>query len=220
MQLTKRVWAKNLRMALGLEPLEMHALMTQLIVLYEDLRIELKAASDFSDTSDEGNYRRTYFIRRTTGTLVEIEGALHRLNMSADFKALKRTWSTEHLNDWNNAVQAFAGWHQELRDLRNAFGGHFSYDAALYGIQNVHQDTVGFMRYELAEGKPKTTFLFAADIVATALGKDKGTQQYRDYIRSVFEHLLERFKHATHVIHLVQRYYLIFRFGEPPEQRR
>ena len=71
MQLTMHVWAKNLRMALGMEPLEMHALMAQLVVLYEDLRIELKAASDFSDTSLEGNYRRNYFIRRTTGTLVE-----------------------------------------------------------------------------------------------------------------------------------------------------
>lgn len=210
-----RLWTKNLRMALGTEPLEMHALMAQLVVLYEDLRIELKAAEDASSGTDEDNYRRTYFIRRTTGTLVEIEGALHRLNMSKEFKVLKKTWSAEHLKEWDRAIKAFASWHDQLNDLRNAFGGHFSYAAARYAIENVQQDTVGFMRVELKDNSAKTTFLFAADIVATALAKDKAPgQKYAEYIRYVFEHLVDRFKHATHAIHLIQRYYLIFRFGE------
>jgi ATP/maltotriose-dependent transcriptional regulator MalT len=101
MKLTMRMWSRNLRMALGMEPVEMHALMAQLSVLYEDLRIELEAAELANGMTDEQNYRRNYYIRRTTGTLVEIQGALHRLNMNKEFKTLKKKWSKQHLKEWN-----------------------------------------------------------------------------------------------------------------------
>jgi hypothetical protein len=48
MQLVKVLWSRNLRTALGLDPIHMHALMAQLAVLYEDLRIELFSATDYS----------------------------------------------------------------------------------------------------------------------------------------------------------------------------
>ncbi|MDA1184244.1 MAG: transposase [Acidobacteria bacterium] len=32
--------------------------------------------------------------------------------------------------------------------------------------------------------------------------------------------VLDGCHHATHAIHLIQRYYLMFRFGEPPEKKR
>ena len=218
MQLVKKVWAKNLRIALGLPPLEMHALMARLAVLYEDLRIELAAASEESLPRMDVNepiYRKLYFIRRSIATLLEIDSAVHTLNMSKDFRDVRRTWSKEHLRDWQKAIKAFSKWHSELNTLRNAIGGHFSKEASEYAVQNVHQDTAGFLIYDLVDGRPITKFVFAGELAAAALGKDRGDKPFKDYLREVFEMLLERFQHAAHMMHLIARYYLIFRFGEP-----
>jgi hypothetical protein len=68
--------------------------LARLSVLYEDLRIET-----FAITSDEeeikrldglsARYRINYFLRRSIATLLEFEGALHKLSRTSEYKATR-----------------------------------------------------------------------------------------------------------------------------------
>lgn len=218
MPVTRKAWAKNLRIALGLPPLELHASIARLSVLYEDLRIELAAAAEPSLPALDYNsdsYRRNYFMRRAMATLLEMDGALRVLNGNDDFEKIRDLWSATYRKEWHAAITAFEKRHEELKAIRNAIGGHFSHKAALYAIQNVHQDTVGLLVLDMVNGKLRSRLEFAGDYAATAHGKDKGDLPFKEHVEHMLEMLVELFGHATNSMHILTVYYIASRFGAP-----
>jgi hypothetical protein len=99
--------------------------LAQLSVLYEDLRIEtfaITASEEELKRLDElsSKYRIHYFLRRSIATLLEFEGALHKLSRTSEYKAsLRRTKDQELIKRVPDAIRFFQTHHKLLKSLRN-----------------------------------------------------------------------------------------------------
>ena len=119
------------------------ALLAQLSVLYEDLRIELTAITEDSmpkldvlDPEGEdvdhpertGAYRRHYFLRRSIATLNEFAVALRHLNEEQpEFKLISKSrgFNKEAEAIWSQAIEFFAVNEKLIKEIRHDVGGHF-----------------------------------------------------------------------------------------------
>ena len=136
----------------------------RLCVLYEDLRLEFRGSEldDIKELDRIGrDPRRFYFVRRTLATLVEIDGAMHKLNMNAEFKRIKKAMKADRRKLWDDAVKAFARHHDFLNEWRNDVGGHFHDGAASYAVDEIHQDTVGAVEFYRTSGGADVKMPFA-----------------------------------------------------------
>jgi hypothetical protein len=163
---------KRLKLVFNDPESSMQVQIARVCVFYEDLRIELLASAappgELKSLERAGaDYRRLYFLRRAVATLVEMDGAFHKLNMDPEFKALKRRFSRERLRQWTHAVKYFARIHEFLTNERNLYGGHFQDDAARFALQRLDPDHIGILEitFNTLEGTFNTVFKFALEFV-------------------------------------------------------
>jgi hypothetical protein len=91
-------------------------------VLYEDLKLEFEGASagHINGLDVTGiDYRRFYFLRRTTATLLEFRGAFLVLQQNASFKKLKHAFPPDREKAWSEAVGFPETNHAAPKNLRN-----------------------------------------------------------------------------------------------------
>lgn len=171
----KRLWA-----ALGLEPVDLHATLAQIAVLYEDLRLELTGfEKQFPDLQAIGeNYRRNYFVRRSIATLLEFSVALKMLDENPDWQLVKERFGLEPTAMWAAAMKYFKENHSYLKKIRDDFGGHFGFKAAKWAVQNLSKDAHGSIEIygKPTENKAGPKMHFASEFVSTAMCRHKPSQ--------------------------------------------
>ena len=217
-KVTSKLWVARLAKVFPKSDLDFSAQLVRLSVLYEDLKIEFEGASaELLDRLDGSGreYRRFYFLRRTTATLLEISGAFTKLGMNPAFKVLKCGFPSDRQKAWDGAVSFLQQNHATLNKLRNAVGGHFHDDAAKYGVENIHQDSVGTIEVHLTETKTGAgvRFKFALEFVALALMNDKpqGDDDLA-YIETLFTMLKDAVVHCSHAVQVLADEILLDRF--------
>ena len=89
---------------------EFGALLARMCVLYEDLRLEVYGgmAESIPDCDQiSAMYRKLYFLRRSTITLMEFRGTLQRLSQNEEFRTLQQEFSEEQTRRWTEANDFF-----------------------------------------------------------------------------------------------------------------
>ncbi|MGB0002453.1 MAG: hypothetical protein WBQ04_20210 [Candidatus Acidiferrales bacterium] len=191
-----------------------HARMARLCVLYEDLRIEVKATAErsipFLDVTCV-QYRENYFLRRSIATLVEFAEAIRLLDECVEFQPIKKTFPTELKDRWKGGVRFFREREQFFEKVRNDVGGHFGLPAALFAIEHREGEAV-----EAIESSAETTIRlpFATDLVATALTRHLDGSSAEEKFSGLFKDIETGFRHATDCTHCVVFGYLWERFGK------
>jgi hypothetical protein len=100
------------------------------------------------DCLDKG-YRVHYFLRRSIATVLEFRGALEKLSRTDEYKKAKKSTFDQNAPDSKNrqrdlyaqvskSLTFFNANHDLLKNLRNAVGGYFSYEAATAATENPH----------------------------------------------------------------------------------
>ncbi len=196
----------------------LHENIARLAVLYEDLRIELTAASQPSirklDKLDP-RYRRNYFLRKCIGTTVEFAEAIRFLDRSLEFKVVKARFSPEISRYWTDAVKFFRRNERILKAVRNDIGGHFGTHAAKYAVSNLDPDTMGKIEaIDIGGPRARIHLIFAGEIAAVASLRHltKGStpsQRFAGLLRM----LVVSFRHSTRCVHSIVACYLWERFG-------
>lgn len=196
----------------------LHENIARLAVLYEDLRIELTAASASSirklDRVDS-RYRRNYFLRKCIGTIVEFAEAIRLLDGSPEFKVIKSNFSTDILKYWTEGVKFFRKHERLLKSVRNDIGGHFGTNAAKYAVLNLDTETIGKIELiDIGGAKARIHLYFAGEIAAVAslqhLVKGRTpSQKFANLLRL----LVVSFRHSTRCVHSIVACYLWQRFG-------
>lgn len=210
---------RELRLVLPPSPGSLlHENIARLAVLYEDLRIELIAASTSSISKldrVDSRYRRNYFLRRCIGTTVEFAEAIRLLDRSPDFRVVRSNFSPVILKYWMDGVNFFRKHERLLRAVRNDIGGHFGTTAAKYAVSNLGADTVG--RIELLDiGGPKARIhlSFAGEIAAVASLRHLETGRTpSEKFAKLLRTLVVSFRHSTRCVHSIVACYLWERFG-------
>src|SRR5262245_36346940 len=126
MPVTYRIAVKRLKPIFDIPDSELGALLARLTVLYQDLRIELNGAVEDSISVLDGDgvrYRKFYFLRRSTITLVEFRGTLQRLVDCDEFAALRKAFDPEQEKRWVEANSFFGKHHKFMKSVRNDCGG-------------------------------------------------------------------------------------------------
>jgi hypothetical protein len=174
-----------------------HAFIAQLIVLYEDLRIELYGITEMDidklDSTDK-KYRVHYFLRRAIGTWCEFAEVIRLLDAQEDFGPIRRRFDALATRKWRKAVRFFRKYEHAMKAVRNDIGGHFGSKAARYAIENFTPGVTG--KFEIVRddlGRVGAHLYFAGEIVAVATfrtlpgGPDKqnSTAQFRNLLRIV-----------------------------------
>jgi hypothetical protein len=99
------------RMSSVLEHDELSALVARMSVLFEDLRIEYHAAqlADKIDVLDvlPSIYRKFYFLRRSTITLVEFMGSFQLLDQLREFQMFRAEFDETARQRWQAARDFF-----------------------------------------------------------------------------------------------------------------
>jgi hypothetical protein len=136
----------------------------QLLVLYEDLRIELYriTANDIGklDSTDQ-KYRRHYSVRRSIGTWSEFAQAIRLLDQLDEFRQIEQEFDAASLKKWDKAVRFFKKYEHFVKAVRNDIGGHFGPKAAKYAIANFRTDVQGkfeLTRYDTRGGGMRVYF--------------------------------------------------------------
>jgi hypothetical protein len=207
---------RELRRVLPPSPTSLlHENIARLAVLYEDLRIELTAASAHSirklDRMDP-RYRRNYFLRKCIGTTVEFAEAIRLLDRSRDFKIVKSNFSPQILKYWTEAVKFFRKNEPLLKAVRNDIGGHFGTNAAKYALSALDSDTMGKIEIIGIGGPVHLHFAGEIAVVASLRHLKKGrtpSQKFTNLLRM----LVVSFRHSTRCVHSVAACYLWDRFG-------
>jgi len=203
----------------------------RLCVLYEDLRIEVRAIAarsmarlDVLDSREQhegdrvriGRYRRYYFLRRSIGTVWEFAEGLRLLNGCVDFKMIEADFDPETKGSWNAAIAFFRDKEAFVKRVRNDIGGHFGSEAARFAVENLSKDAVGKLEVMTdADLQPTGPRLhFAAEIAACALGRHLSGTDVDAAIRHVIANVLvEAYHHAARCVQALVALYLWPKFG-------
>jgi hypothetical protein len=219
MPVTSRTSAKYLKPIFDTPDSELGPLIARLTVLYEDLRIELYGATDDSIPHLDGNttrYRKFYFLRRSTVTLVEFRGALHRLNECPEFQELRKRFDEEQEKRWVDANAFFGKHHAHLKAVRNHCGGHFPLSTTIKAVRETHPDTVGSMEIDFGKDGEhvRVYFKFALEFVGPAIvAEKKPGEDLESYAHRLFDVLWEAWLHVVKVMHAIAKATLVPRFG-------
>ncbi len=183
---------------------EMRVQLARVCVLYGDLLLEFRGTdAERLDAIDRWGVgvRQHYFIRRTLGTLSEMEGAVNQLNLNRAFKLSKRGWKKENLAWWDAAVRFFAKHHEFLKAWRNDVGGHFLDDAAEYAIDNMPKARVGAIEMEfLDNGGIEVHYKFAHELMLLGLTKNKDkADEFMTFYQTSMDWLASAVGHAFKV---------------------
>jgi hypothetical protein len=212
-----RSYHQSTAKALGVEPLAAHAEIARIAVLYEDLRIELTAASENEmpklDTIN-ARHRRTYFIRRAIATLREFGEAIRCLQGLPEFRGIRRSFEdSEAIRMWNDAVRFFKENADYLQNIRNDFGGHFSRSAATHAVKAIDPGIIGSIEISFKDGKANPKAFFVDALVDEAMLKRRGDRTREHYAGEMIAFAMAGFNHAFSCLHVLLLHYLIPRFG-------
>ena len=113
-------------------------------------------------------YRRSYFLRKSIGTLSEFAEAIGQLEKCPEFALIRSNFPSdtpEIERYWRRGSAFFRRNERELKLVRNDTGGHFGLEAARYAVQNLHEEAVNGI-----ELPGQHIFLnFSGELVATAM---------------------------------------------------
>jgi len=186
--------------------------LARLSVLYEDLRFELMTASRTDDDAE-----RTYFIRRSVGTLREFVECLEWLNGLAEFAAVKRGFNKFQRGEWNSALAFLSQEKKRIYDERNAFGGHFSHGAAKAAIRHSDRSAGYSLEIQWVSGghTPQSARLRYAETLSTlALVSQKHDgDNVRDYTQNMLDMFMRANEKAIACVNILVDHVLGPRFG-------
>ena len=190
----------------------------RLIVLYEDLKLEIKLMNlPRNKVLDEVSetYRHTYILRRSYATLLEVDSALIQLNQHATFKRDLPKFQTDRLRDWNAAIAFFAEKKAVLKKRRNAYGGHFQMNVSKYivDLPDDSDESVGTLEVSLGEGAGHYVFKFAEMLVNVGLFCDCGKQDEREFLDDMVRLVTDASRHASLAMGALADHYILPTFG-------
>lgn len=163
---------------LNTEPVAVHTEIARLAVLYEDLRLEIAAASEAVMPKLDvinARHRKTYFLRRAIATLREFGEAIRFLEGLPEFKKARKVFDDSEAADWwNSAVRFFKEHSDYLQRIRNDFGGHFSRSASRYAITHVDPSVVSSIEIEFKDHKATAKAFFVAALADEAMLRRRG----------------------------------------------
>lgn len=194
--------------------------LAQLSVLYEDLRVETFAITasetELTPLDELGyKYRRNYFLRRSIATLLEFEGALHRLSKTHEYKASRADVDRALISRVTDAIRFLQKHHKLLKSLRNDIGGHFSDEAAAFATSHAETDAIAKIEVTFhPSGKGGGVKLhYAGEIAATAFTKSlPGIKPRSEEIEDAIRMVAEAYAYATGALHALAIAFLWNRF--------
>jgi hypothetical protein len=198
-----------------------HAYIAQLLVLYEDLRIELYGITEKDlgklDGTDQ-KYRTHYFVRRSIGTWSEFAEAIRLLDQLDDFRQIKQAFDAASRKKWEKAVRFFKKYERFVKAVRNDIGGHFGPKAAKYAIANFRTDVQG--KFELTRYDTRGAGMrvyFAGEIAATATFRNLPGEETKEASGVRYRRLLRivttGWKYGTQSTNCIAAHYLWARFA-------
>lgn len=191
---------------------EVTALVARLSVLFEDLRIEYLAAhSAKMPVLDvlQPMYRKLYFLRRSTITILEFAGSFEHLNNQPAFHSTRARFDRRATARWTAAADFFVTNKKFLKEIRNDYGGHFQLQAARTILSEMNSDTAGSLEFvfDHIENTAEPRLHYAYDIVSGALGLHTGPgEAYADYLRRLFVTIKSGWGHCADVVHTLTAY--------------
>ncbi len=210
------VRVRELRKVFGsLSASNFEAIVARLAPLYEDVRIEVYGiAEDTIARLDQMDvrYRRSYFLRKSIGTLSEFAEAISQLEKCPEFALIASELSDtpEIERYWRRASAFFRRNERRLKLLRNDTAGHFGLEAARYAVQNLHKEAVNGI-----ELRDRLVLLeFAGELVATAMLRQASGLNRDHKVRRLVKLAQVGYQHATRCVHCVVFCYLWQKFGK------
>jgi len=210
--------------------MDFDAHLAQLCVLYQDLRIELAAASarslpllDVLDSSVEhastpqkiGGYRRLYFVRRSIATIREFADCLRYLRKCPEFARLRE--SADHTAEiFDAALRFFSTNADTFRTSRNNIGGHFGMESAKFAVSRLDSKTVGRIEFVMDQ-QDRTANMrlhFVHEIVSIAATKGLPGATPQEKVETLFDKVSDAYQHATKVVQAMVNAELWQRFGK------
>jgi hypothetical protein len=198
-----------------------HGYIAQLIVLYEDLRIEMHGITDRDlgelDSTDK-KIRVHYFLRRSIGTWCEFAEAIRLLNALDEFTRIKHCFDQPSIKKWDKAVRYFRRHERFVKSVRNDIGGHFGGKAAMYAVEHLPPAVVG--KFEITSYDSThagARLCFAGDIAAAATFRALPAGSTKDEWGLAFRRLLRivrtGWRYGTYSTDSIAAHYLWPRFG-------
>lgn len=176
-------------------------MLIRLTVLYEDLRLEYRAAlaDDLGPVDVNAiRYRCFYFQRRIYASLHEIQGALHQLNCSGEFSRYRQEQSANHSQNWCAAIKFFEEHADLIKRRRNLFGAHFGNKAALQARENMTDAVSGQMSCLIDEERHllDPSHLFAYELATLVFYGGVDTAGSRTFSRDAERFIQDAMSHA------------------------
>lgn len=151
--------------------------LARLSVLYGDLMLEYVGAQseELEDLDVQGvGARRHYFVRKTVGTIAEVEQAINVLNANTAFKNRKLQMAEARVANIDKVVAFFSKDHQFLKDWRNRIGGHFSDAAAEHAVDELPPDMPAVIEvFRTDNGGADVRLKFGHDVMLYGLTSTK-----------------------------------------------
>ena len=191
----------------------------RLIVLYEDLKLEIKLMNlPQNKVLDEvsEHYRAAYILRRSFATLFEVDSALFQLNKHATFKRDLPKFQTDRFREWNTAIAFFAEKKAVLKKRRNAYGGHFQANVSKYilGLLDDSEESVGTLEIRLGDdGSGHYVFKFAETLVNVGLFYGSGEYDRREFMKENVDLVTDASRHASLAMGALADHYIMPTFG-------
>lgn len=196
--------------------LETH--IARLIVLLEDLRIEVHGMQESTSYSDleqvSARYRRLYFLRRSTLTAREILEAVRLLEGSQRFTKFSATFTEDYKLQWRASAKALERDQKRILKLRNAVGGHFSFEASANAVDGLDAEVDGTFRVVSDQNGATMNFIFAETLAAGALLSNSEPEATLDgRVADLANIVKAALKHASDCIYLAA-YHLLFNYAD------
>ena len=192
----------------------------RLIVLYEDLKLELRLMwLPENKTLDEvsEHYRHTYILHRLFATLLEVDSALIQLNAHATFKRELPKFPANQLRDWKAAINFFTA----NKKLSSRTGATFTTGTSRRTFRNTSLAywTTPKNRSVCSRSKfsddHSTNYVFKVTetLVNAGLFYDSAEQDQRELMEESTTLVLDAIRHANLAIGALADHYILLTFG-------
>ena len=159
----------------------------RLCILREDFALELWGLEgDSIEVLDQHSdlWRRIYFYRRSTRTLVEIRGAIEYLSPSADFKKLLSKQTNPEQSEFHELKKRMNEAHERLKNIGNTIGAHVNRGSIQNALERMPLDQEGFL--EFGRKLKATHYKFATELVVEIMLESVGNADRRSRLESDF----------------------------------
>ena len=159
----------------------------RLCILREDFALELRGLADASIKvldQHSDRWRRIYFYRRSTRTLVEIRGAIESLSRSADFKKLLSLQTQPEQSEFRELKIRMNEAHERIKNIGNTIGAHVKHESVQNALERMSLDREGFL--EIGQKLKATHYKFAAQLVVEIMLEGVGNADRQSRLESDF----------------------------------